>query len=361
MLGFGGMRFDPAEKTLAVHAVLRAAEFGINYFDTAPGYCADKSEGFIGEALAQLEPEKQSTIHISTKSTIFQDKTADDVRRRIEGQLKKLRRDTITFYNIWCILDLPHFTRVMAPGGPYEGVLAAHREGLVEHICCTSHASGEDIAVIAEAGVFESITLGYNILNHFFREEGIRAAAGAGMGVVTMNPLGGGMLTRDEERLSVLKEDEGDSFIAAALRFTLSHPDVTIVLSGMKNAGEVEANVRTANSVSGADPEVVERIKRKFFSLGESFCTGCTYCLEHCPEGIQIHLYAQLWDRVRMKLGEEAKRVYGVYRSEDQRWLKGKRAASCTGCGECEKYCTQKLPLREYMSRIAEFLGEDCG
>jgi predicted aldo/keto reductase-like oxidoreductase len=358
VLGFGGMRFDPKDEETSVQAVQRAAELGVNYFDTAPGYCEDTSETFIGKALSILPKEKQKRLYLSTKSNIAADPKADDVRRRIEDQLKKLKRDRIQFYNMWCILDLDQFHRIMTPGGPYEGALKAKEEGLIEHICCSTHASGEEIAEIVRADVFEGITLGYNILNHEFRKEGMMAAAEVGCAVVTMNPLGGGMLTRDEEKLSVLKENESDSFIAAALRFNFSHPEITVVLSGMKNAAEVESNVKVAESVEKPDPAVVKRMIEKFASLGESFCTSCRYCLEHCPEDIQIHLYAGLWDRVRMKLPEDAHRVYKVYLANEDNWLKGKRASDCTQCGECELACTQKLPIREYMENIAKFLGE---
>lgn len=359
VLGFGGMRFDPEDEEMSVRAVQRAVELGVNYFDTAPGYCEDTSERFIGKALSALPKEKQHELYISTKSHIAADPKADDVRRRIDNQLKIFQRDKIEFYSMWCILDLEQFEEIMAPGGPYEGVLEAKKEGLIEHICGTTHASGEEIANIVEADVFEGITLGYNLLNHEFRKTGMEAASKAGCAVITMNPLGGGMLTRDEEMLSVLKEDEADSFIAAALRFNFSHPEITVVLAGMKSAAEVEFNVKVAESVGEPDPGVVERMIQKFESLGESFCTGCKYCLEHCPEEIQIHLYAGLWDRVRMKLPEDAHRVYKIYLEGEDRWLKGKRASDCTQCGECEQACTQKLPIREYMANIAKFLGEE--
>ena len=39
VLGYGGMRFDPKDETTAIRAVHRAVELGVNYFDTAPGYC----------------------------------------------------------------------------------------------------------------------------------------------------------------------------------------------------------------------------------------------------------------------------------------------------------------------------------
>ncbi len=359
VLGFGGMRFDPEDEEMAIRAVHRAAELGINYFDTAPGYCQDKSELFIGNALASLPKKMNKNIYISTKSHYRADPTADDVRRRIDDQLKKLRCEKIHFYNMWCILDLEQFDTIMKPGGPYEGAQKAKEEDLIDHICCSTHASGKDVAAIVKADVFEGITLGYNIMNHEFREEGLKAAAEAGCAVVTMNPLGGGLLTRDEKKLSSFKECESDSFIAAALRFNFSHPEITVVLSGMKNVDEVEFNVKTAESVKGPNPAAVKRLIQKFESLGESFCTGCGYCLEHCPENIQIHLYAQMWDRVRMKQPEETERVYKIYLDDDERWLRGKRASDCTQCGECEQACTQKLPIREYMKNIAAFLDEE--
>jgi len=358
VLGFGGMRFDPADEELAVRTVRRAVSLGINYFDTAPGYCEDMSERFIGKALASLPEKERASVYVSTKSHYRSDPTADDVRRRIDGQLEKLERPRIDFYHMWCLMDLEHFRAVMAPGGPYEGAAKARDEGLVSHICASTHASGKDIAEMVEAGVFEGITLGYNILNHFHRKEGLEAAARAGLGVVTMNPLGGGLLTRDRELLRVLQEDEGDSFVASALRFNLCHPEVTVVLSGMRSVEEVEENAGVAESVKGPDRAVIDRLLRRFESLGEAFCTTCGYCLEHCPQGIQIHHYVCLWDRVRMKLPEEAERVYRLYLTDEDRWFKGKRAADCTQCGECEPYCTQKLPIPEIMEKIAAFLGE---
>jgi predicted aldo/keto reductase-like oxidoreductase len=358
VLGFGGMRFDPRDEAQALQAVTRAVELGINYFDTAPGYCEGRSEEFIGKALASLPPENRKKVYVSTKSHHRADPTADAVLQRIEGQLEMLRTDRIEFYNMWCLMDLDQFRIIMQPGGPYAGALKAKELGLIEHICCSVHASGEDIAAMVKEDVFDGFTLGYNILNHTFRQEGLKAAAAAGAGVVTMNPLGGGMLTRDADRLSVLQDDESDSFVAAALRFNLSHPEITVVLSGMQSRGEVEANVRTVETLGEPDPAAVERLLQRFERLGESFCTGCGYCLEPCPEGIQIHHYAGLWDRVRMKLPDDARRVYGIFLQDEERWFKGKRASECTGCGECEKVCTQKLPIREYLERIAEFLGE---
>ncbi len=90
-------------------------------------------------------------------------------------------------------MDLDQLQLISRAGGPYDGALKAREEGLIEHICCTVHASGDAIAAIVREDLFEGLTLGYNILNHDFRKKGLQTAVAAGLGVVTMNPPGGGM------------------------------------------------------------------------------------------------------------------------------------------------------------------------
>ena len=143
------------------------ALFGINYFDTAPGYCEDRSETFTGDALAAMPEVIQSKVYISTKSYMEDDPTADAVIRRIEMQLKRLRRDRIDFYHMWMVLNLQHFHRVMEKGGPYEGAIRARKQGLIGHICCSTHASGEDVAAMVKADVFEA--LGKKTINATWR------------------------------------------------------------------------------------------------------------------------------------------------------------------------------------------------
>ena len=66
VVGFGGLRFD-LEKSDEENSelVLYAYEKGINYFDTAPGYCDDRSERIIGIALRKLIGLESSVSLIS--------------------------------------------------------------------------------------------------------------------------------------------------------------------------------------------------------------------------------------------------------------------------------------------------------
>ena len=137
VLGFGGMRFGPDDDRGA-ELVRHVLASGINYIDTAPTYCDSRSESIIGRGIRGWK----GVFYLSTKSTFGQDPTADAVRRRIEISLERLGVETITFFNMWGVNSLGLFREVMAPGGPFEGAVRAREEGLVEHICISTHARG---------------------------------------------------------------------------------------------------------------------------------------------------------------------------------------------------------------------------
>ena len=54
-VGFGGMRFDLTQSNEDNAGLLRyAVDRGINYLDTAPGYCQDQSEDIFGQAIRDM-------------------------------------------------------------------------------------------------------------------------------------------------------------------------------------------------------------------------------------------------------------------------------------------------------------------
>ena len=72
-------------------------------------------------------------------------------------------------------------------------MLKAREQGMVHHICHSFHGSLESLKKCVDTGLFESVTLQYNLLDQSL-EEGIAYAAGRGMGITVMGPVGGGRL-----------------------------------------------------------------------------------------------------------------------------------------------------------------------
>jgi hypothetical protein len=71
-IGMGCMRYNEEDVAAGrfekcAEIPLYAAEKGINYFDTAPFYCNDKSEIITGMALSQL---KRDSYYVSSKANL---------------------------------------------------------------------------------------------------------------------------------------------------------------------------------------------------------------------------------------------------------------------------------------------------
>jgi len=351
IIGFGGMRFgkDDEESIRAIH---HAAEMGINYFDTAPGYCDDQSEILFGKAFKTLD----KPIYVSTKSSIQSQPKADDIRQRIDEALKRMHIEKITFFHMWCIMNWEHFEKVIAPGGPYEGALKARDEGLVDHVVFSTHANGADIRKMCESRLFEGVTLGYNIFNHSNRYDGILAAHENDMGVAIMNPLGGGMVPSAAEKLGFIVRKEGDSVVQAALRFVLSHKEVTTALAGMGTVQHVEENAVTGTIGIHPDPDLVSAIKADYKDLGQALCTACSYCLP-CPEQIRIPAILSALNHHFMEMPETAVSFYNFFKKiTGDKWVP---ASQCSDCGLCETRCTQHLEIRQLLKQAVELFESE--
>ncbi|MDR0324528.1 MAG: aldo/keto reductase [Oscillospiraceae bacterium] len=346
-VGFGAMRFPKEEydKDLDICAelVVKAVGMGINYIDTAPGYCEDKSELIVGRALSQMKEKP----YISTKCGLWNANRASSARHRIEQSLKALGTDKITFYNMWCIKNMDEYQQMTRKDGNFYGILKAKEERLVEHICCTVHADGETISKIIADGKVDVVTLGYNALNFAYRREGVKACYEKGLGVVVMNPLGGGVIPQYAGKFSFLKTSPEETVATAALKFLIGHPEISVTLPGISNLRELEECVAAAGNVTPVTEERLAEMSKLLGKELDTLCTGCQYC-DECPEGVPI---PQLLDAYNGYIlsgdKKEVKQRLGMH------WgLSPDTAAACTQCGRCEPLCTQKLPIIERLAEI---------
>ena len=177
-VGLGTMRYDPDDIALGklekcAEIPLYALEKGINYWDTAPGYCEDKSEIVTGIALSQV---KRSDVFVTSKTnltTLDGHTDRDSFRRRLETSLKRLKTDYIDFYHMWCMLNLDSYREHMET--LYRFFEEAQSEGLIRNIVFSSHMQGNDIEKAVSDGKFKGMLIGYNALNYRYRQSGIES------------------------------------------------------------------------------------------------------------------------------------------------------------------------------------------
>lgn len=351
-VGLGTMRYNMDDVRAGrlekcAEIPLYAFEKGINYWDTAPSYCDDKSEIITGMALSQVDRSKvyvTSKVNFSTLET--EHPTRDMFRRRLELSLERLQTDYIDFYHMWCMLNLDSWQKHMdALYGFFE---EARSEGLIRNIVFSSHMQGNDIETVVESGKFKGMLIGYNALNYRFRQSGICRAHEKGMGVVVMNPNGGGMIPRNPETFAYLAEGTDLTVAQAALRFVASHKEITVTLSGCTTKEHVDDAVKAVeNLVEEPAKDIAAKYAAKGVALND-LCTGCGYC-KGCPADIPIPKFMDAYNQ-KILTGDKSQ-IPG--RMNGQWGIPMSVAAECLQCGNCEAQCTQHLPIIERLQEIA--------
>jgi predicted aldo/keto reductase-like oxidoreductase len=355
-VGFGGMRFDIKQSKEKNAEILRyAVDQGINYLDTAPMYCEDQSEDIFGIAIKQMAAQRED-FYVSTKGMPEDFDTADKAIGHVDKSLKLLNTDTIDFYHVWCVRRWSEYELAMKPGGQYDGLLKCKEQGKIKHIVVSTHLRGPEVGDLISKDEFEGVLLGVNILNFLYRWEGVQAAHKAGLGVVAMNPLAGGIIPQNEQSLAFLA-DEGETPTEAALRFCISCPQITITLNGFTTKEHVDMACKIADKAEPFTDEDIKRIRGHITNNMDALCTGCGYCMGRCPVDIPISNFMQYYNE--KLLTNKTEREMIEHLGFQRKWLlladSKEKAADCVQCGRCEMACTQHLDIIKRLEKISEW------
>ncbi len=346
ILGAGGMRYsDPSKLDEMAMVPLEAARLGVNYFDTAPYYCDDKSEDILGLALAQMRRENLP-YYVSTKCG---EADGDAMRQSIERSLDRLGIEKITFMHCWCVTSLGDFAN-REKGGAIKALLKAKDEGLVEHVVVSAHLSSDEMKTVIDAGYFEGMTIGFNAANFPYREKAIADAAANSMGVSIMNPLGGGEIMEYPDRFDFIRTREKQSLLEAALHFVMGHKGVTTALVGFRSLDDVRSAAAAAESFCPLSETELATIKLRLGEGFNSLCTTCNYC-SGCPRGIPVVKFMEAYNKfIFSKDPKEAiSRLKWHWDIENPSLLD-----ACIGCEMCEQKCTQHLPILARFDEIQD-------
>jgi predicted aldo/keto reductase-like oxidoreductase len=349
-VGFGGMRFDMSRSREENAELVRyACSQGINYFDTAPGYFDGQSEEIFGLAFKEMPGE----YYVATKGMPVYHDTADKARKAVEESLKRLDTDHIDVYHVWCLRKMEHYELAMRPGGQYEGLLKCQEEGLISHIALSSHQPGGEVKRMVQDGKVVGVLLGVNLLNFPYRWDGVQAAYDAGMGVVAMNPLAGGIIPQNEALLSWLA-GPGETPTQAALRFAISCPQITVALNGFTTREQVDLACAIADSAEAFTDADLARVRAHLSANLNAACTACGYC-DDCPQRIPIPSYMQYYNKKQIFGADDEAMIRALGFEHDWGLLATRQADAdaCIACGQCEEACTQHLNIVERLREIA--------
>lgn len=345
---------DTAGIEKSAKLVLTAIENGVNYIDTAHIY----SKGMAHQALKLAFKQTKQPYNVTLKSGYYMHKNADGARRQSEASLEEMGISKASFFVCWSIKSFTEFQHIMGKNGIYEAALKLRGEGLIEHIIFSTHAPVPDILKILNSKVFEGVVISFSVLNSTVMLPVLETADRLGVGVIAMNPLGGGIIPQNKEYFKFLTGSEKESTVQAALRYVSAHPAIKVSLIGPSNIYELNENLTALDS----DYTEINRVSRvnSLIRVQHGFCTGCGYCKD-CPSGTDIPAFMQsrnalLFNPVKAynRSDTEVLRNIQLFKRlyMDFDILPETDENPCIGCGQCEKKCTQSL---EIMNALDDF------
>ena len=360
-LGMGAMRLpvvhgddaqidEAATKAMVDYAMAH----GVNYYDTAWGYHGGNSETVLGKALAGYPRE---SFYLATKFPGYDLANMDKVEEIFEQQLKKCGVSYFDFYLFHNVCEMNIQQYLDPKYGIFSYLMEQKKAGRIRHLGFSAHGSYGVMKRFLEAygKDMEFCQIQLNYLDWRFQDAEAKTAllAEYGIPVWVMEPLRGGKLAAlapaDEEKLKALRPDE--EIPAWAFRFLQSIPSVTVTLSGMSNLAQLQANIRTFEEekpLNQAEMDALLAIAGQMVGKTALPCTGCHYCVSHCPQGMDIPgLLALYNEHCFTEGGFIAPMALSAIPAD-------KQPSACIGCRSCEAVCPQQIKISLAMADFAQ-------
>ncbi len=356
-LGFGFLRlpkkgndFDWEKISEMVDAFLAG---GGKYFDTAYTYLDGMSEEGLKRCLVSRHP--RDSFQIADKLPGYLVKQEGDCRRFFDEQL---RRCGVDFFDVYMLHWLNRKNYAIAESFQEFAFLEElKRAGEAKKTGFSYHGDAQLLEGILTAHPeIDIVQLQINYLD--WDDPGIESgkcyevACRHGKEVVVMEPVKGGTLADlPEEAEKRLKSHAPEESIASwAIRFAQDLENVSVVLSGMNSMEQLADNLRDKDPLTDTEREILKEAAKILNRSIAVPCTGCRYCVSHCPKGIAIPDYFAIYNSYCRYPGEDWK-MQPVY---EKLTLTHGKASACIGCGMCESHCPQNIPIHTFMPKVAE-------
>jgi len=323
------MGTGPLDRQKGPDIVRLALERGINYIDTAPDYSATGSEQAVGEGIRGFD---RSRLFLATKfctptGHLPPGTPVARYKEVIHGSLERLGTDYVDLAHVHSCDEID---RLLDPN-LHEAFRQLRQEGRVRFLGFSTHTPNlVQVANAAiESGRFDVMMLAYH--HGIWSQLGeviARARRERDMGVVAMKTLKGAK----HDGLAGFRE-EADAYTQAALKWTLSNPDVSCAVISMFELQHVDEYL----FASGGTPSARDRaiLRRYDQEIVGTYCVPhCGACLGACPEGVPIP------DVLRHRMYFED---YGREKEAMQLYSRLERNASV--CASCSAPCLGSCPV----------------
>jgi len=277
-LCMGTMTFgNEADKAESAAMYNRCRDVGINFFDCANVYSQGKAEKILGELIAGSRDELvitskawgQMGTDINAKGS-----SRKNIIASLEASLKRLNT---SYIDIYFLHQFDPYTALEETIATLDNLVT---QGKIRYIGASNFAAWQvakalGISVLHDWASFKCIQPMYNLVKRQAEVEILPLALSENIGVVSYNPLGGGLLTgkygkkieSSQNRLGkveMYKKRYGDDWmldaaikyeafardnninpVSLAVAWVAAHPGVTAPILGARNVMQLDDSLRS--------------------------------------------------------------------------------------------------------------------
>jgi hypothetical protein len=329
-VGFGCMiTSDPS-------VITRAADLGINYFDTARVYQHGNNERMVAAALGS----KRKDLILSTKSISG---SKDALLKDLDTSLAELKTD---YVDIWYLhsKDMP----AEIHDDMIEAQHIAKQQGKIRFAGMSTHALPKMSEWTIDKKAFDVILTVYNFTMDQKTDEAIAAVAKTGTGIVAMKIMAGGAhARRPGESPDPRTQHEGA--MLSALKWVLNKPNIGTTIPSMTDMDQLDENLRAmSEKFSPADEKILTAHLDRIKPL---YCRFCGECDGACVKGLQVA------DTLRILTYADGYGQFSLARERFNELPSHHATVRCGDCTACTVNCPHGVQVSARIARAQELFA----
>ena len=314
--------------------ITRAADMGINYFDTSRGYQGGQNERMVGVALGA----KRKNIFLSTKCD---QKTGAGILAELDTSLKELNTDHL---DVWLLHNFNSGAEITDE--LIEAQRKVREQGKVRFIGVSTHNLPAIVDRVIETKL-EVVQTMYNFTSPADYSAALDKLHQAGVGLVAMKVMAKAGRRGRGGAAPTPAPAEGRA--AAALKWAIKNPTIATTVPSMTDADQLQENFGVmGRAFTDADSKVLTAALEQ---VGPYFCRMCGQCDGKCPKGLPAR------DLVRFAMYADGYGQFGLGRESFQRLSAEHQAIRCGDCTTCAIKCPNGVRVAEQAMRAQELFA----
>ena len=339
--------------------ITRAADVGINHFDTARAYQNGNNERMVGAALKDVR-----------KKVIISSKSGAQTRAQLLSDLDTSLRELGTDY-----LDIWYLHMKNEPEQVSDDLLEAQREakknGKIRFAGVSTHFNMDRMLdYLAKSGQLDVVLTTYNFAMRSVAAAmntnpdapktdmtaAIRSARKAGLGIVAMKTMAGGVsrVGRGDRLYGAVPQELSKRLSQpgvplAAIKWALKNESLDTAIVCMTDFDQLDENLRAMAEPYTQKDELL--LTSQLATISSTYCRMCGSCGGTCERGVPVP------DVLRFLTYAEG---YGQFALARERFLEMPQPARdvrCRDCTSCSFKCAYGVAVQDTLAHAQEMLA----